>query len=422
MVRVCDAIMGSGKTESAISYMNAHPDKKYIYVTPYLEEAARIKEGCPDLNFYEPEASYLHQFKKTVHAALLIDQGLNITTTHQAVSLYPPSMIDSIRTQGYTLIIDEELQVLKEIDRRDLKFSQGDLDALVDGGYIHYDGDMYTATGKEYTGERCRHLMHLVRSHSILRFSREDASFKYYWMFPAEFINAFEDVFLLTYMFDGQDMKAFLDANHIAYKKISTKYSPDTGYEFDMDMSSGWMPEYTKHLKERIHIEDDYKLNLIGKDFYAVSKNWFENNKHAAQVKQLKNNVYNFFYNRHRTDGAAARMYGTYTTGKNKLRGKGYTNGYVVFNSKATNQYRDKTVLAYCVNLFQDRAKLRYLRSIGFEPSDDLYALSCMTQWIWRSAIRQGKDIYIYIPSKRMRNLLIEWIDSFSKGGDAHES
>lgn len=419
MVRVCDAIMGSGKTESAISYMNAHPEKKYIYVTPYLDEAARIKAGCPELDFYEPEVSYLYQFRKTVHAAALIEQGLNITTTHQAVNQYPPSMIESIRSQGYTLIIDEELQVLKETDPRDLKFSQGDLDALVAGGYIQLDGDVYTLTGKEYTGEGNKRLIHLIRTRSMLRISQSDnASFKYYWMFSAEFINAFEDVILLTYMFDGQDMKAFLDYNHIPYEKISTKYSPETGYEFDMDMSAGWVPEYTKHLKDKIHIEDDYKLNLIGKDFYAISKNWFENETHAAQVKQLKNNVYNFFYNRHRSEGAESRMYGTYTTGKTKLRGKGYSSGYVVFNSKATNQYRDKTVLAYCVNLFQDRAKLRYLRSIGFEPSDDLYALSCMTQWIWRSAIRQGKDIYIYIPSKRMRNLLINWIDSVSKGGD----
>ena len=41
MVRVCDAIMGNGKTESSITYMNEHADRKYIYITPYPEEAAR---------------------------------------------------------------------------------------------------------------------------------------------------------------------------------------------------------------------------------------------------------------------------------------------------------------------------------------------------------------------------------------------
>ena len=40
---------------------------------------------------------------------------------------------------------------------------------------------------------------------------------------------------------------------------------------------------------------------------------------------------------------------------------------------------------------------------------EDKYALSEMIQFIYRSAIRNNKDIYVYIPSKRMRNLLYEY-------------
>ena len=46
----------------------------------------------------------------------------------------------------------------------------------------------------------------------------------------------------------------------------------------------------------------------------------------------------------------------------------------------------------------------------------DGYALSEMLQWIWRSAIRDGKEINLYIPSKRMRTLLTDWIDETSQG------
>ena len=56
-----------------------------------------------------------------------------------------------------------------------------------------------------------------------------------------------------------------------------------------------------------------------------------------------------------------------------------------------------------------------YYKSHGIEVDEDLYALSIMIQWIWRSAIRDGKDIYIYIPSRRMRNLLIKWIQDVGK-------
>jgi hypothetical protein len=33
-----------------------------------------------------------------------------------------------------------------------------------------------------------------------------------------------------------------------------------------------------------------------------------------------------------------------------------------------------------------------------------------MIQWIWRSRIRKGENINIYIPSMRMRNLLNAWM------------
>ena len=53
----------------------------------------------------------------------------------------------------------------------------------------------------------------------------------------------------------------------------------------------------------------------------------------------------------------------------------------------------------------------------GVEVREDMYALSEMIQWVWRSAIRDGKDIWIYIPSRRMRELFQNWLDSI-----AHDS
>ena len=52
----------------------------------------------------------------------------------------------------------------------------------------------------------------------------------------------------------------------------------------------------------------------------------------------------------------------------------------------------------------------------GIEVDEETYALSIMIQWIWRSAIRDGKKVNLYIPSKRMRDLLNNWIDETSKG------
>ena len=46
----------------------------------------------------------------------------------------------------------------------------------------------------------------------------------------------------------------------------------------------------------------------------------------------------------------------------------------------------------------------------GVDVDEENYALSELIQWIWRSRIRLGYDIDLYLPSERMRNLLILWL------------
>jgi hypothetical protein len=41
-----------------------------------------------------------------------------------------------------------------------------------------------------------------------------------------------------------------------------------------------------------------------------------------------------------------------------------------------------------------------------------MHALCEMIQWIWRSGIRRGDPIHVFVPSKRMRNLLKIWLES----------
>ena len=42
---------------------------------------------------------------------------------------------------------------------------------------------------------------------------------------------------------------------------------------------------------------------------------------------------------------------------------------------------------------------------------ENSYALSELLQWIWRSQIRNGEPITIYIPSKRMRESLKNFLN-----------
>ena len=92
-------------------------------------------------------------------------------------------------------------------------------------------------------------------------------------------------------------------------------------------------------------------------------------------------------------------MCGTFKTHWGKIRGKGYWNSDTVFSLRATNEYADKTVLAYPVNIYANAGVVRFYQSLGQEFDNDNYALSIMIQWIWRSAIRNGQPISLYLPA-----------------------
>ena len=401
MIRVCDAIMGSGKSSAAITYMNEHCTDKFIYITPYLDEAARIKANCPLLHFVEPSKGIAeYGFSKTGHTLALLAEGRNIATTHQAFLYYTQETLDLISQKGYKLIIDENVNVLEKC-----AFPLGDLQTCVRAGYIaeHADG-RYELVDDSYSGTAFTHVFRMLRSRELLR-DPDDDEHVHYWALPPALIKSFSDVFILTYLFDGQDIHHFLEMYQIAYKRIGVRKGSDGVFRFDDD--NFYIPDYVGELGKHIHIYDNPKMNAIGDGFYDLSMNWFSR---SDNVTRLKSNVYNYFRNIMGDDTSALRMWGTYDNAQTQLRGRGYSNKFVIFNEKATNKYRDRNVLVYAVNLFMNAGQKRFYQKRGVNVSDDIYALSSMVQWIWRSAIRDGGEVYIYIPSSRMRGLLIKWI------------
>lgn len=90
---------------------------------------------------------------------------------------------------------------------------------------------------------------------------------------------------------------------------------------------------------------------------------------------------------------------------------------FVPLNARATNDYKDRSVLAYCYNFFANPYIKRYFENKNahdgtkIEVNQDYLALSCLIQWVWRSRIRDEKPIIIYIPSTRMRCLFVDWLD-----------
>lgn len=407
-VKVCDAIMSAGKSSAAIRYMNERKDRKFIYITPYLEEAARIRDGCPELHFVEP-SDKLRQYgyRKVEHTAHLIEEGRNVATTHQAFKGYTKETLENIKRHGYSLLIDENVDVLEEF-----QFHPGDLKLAIDAGCIREDEDVYALGDNPYQGAALRELFQLIRSRELLRLPVGGGESLFFWALPPDLITSFSEVIIMTYLFKGQSLHHFLKMYDIPYTYIGVRKRDDGGYEFTEEPQPP--PDYIKDIKQRLHILDLPKLNDIGDGYYDLSMTWYEKTEGGAE--RVKNNMYNCFRHIWKDIPADRRMWGAYNGQYSKLRGKGYTKSFLTFNAKATNKYRNRDSLVYVVNTFMKVNEKTFYESRGIEVDEDMFALSVMIQWIWRSAIREGRQTQLYIPSKRMRDLLTRWMDDISNG------
>ena len=64
------------------------------------------------------------------------------------------------------------------------------------------------------------------------------------------------------------------------------------------------------------------------------------------------------------------------------------------------------------VNFFMSPEIRQFVNHYDLIFDEDMCSLSALLQWMWRSQIRNGKPIDIYIPSERMRELLNNWIQN----------
>lgn len=207
MIKIVDSIMGSGKTTWAISYMNAHPEERFLYVTPYLAEAERIQASCPMLDFMLPS----EDISKSASLSMLLKDGRNIAISHQLFSRMqmPPSLQQTIADYSYTLILDEVLEVLMPIP-----VSKQDTKMIFDTGKIAVDEEgQVTWLDRDYKGEFV-HLKRRADSHT-LQWYKESV---FLWSFPIKILKAFSNVFVLTFLFSGSHMKSFLDVHSLPYK------------------------------------------------------------------------------------------------------------------------------------------------------------------------------------------------------------
>lgn len=224
------------------------------------------------------------------------------------------------------------------------------------------------------------------------------------WNYPSEIFRAFKKIYIMTYMFDANIMYYYFKLNNIKYQvksvtQINGKYELCQYYKPDVRI-----------YKDLVHID---RTGIKQKKDTALSSKWYERASKETKDK-IKASIYNWVRNIVKAKSNEV-MWTTFKEQKSKLQGKGYTGGFVEWNCKATNDYSDKKYLAYALNVYPHVGIIQFFSQHGIKVNKDLFALSEMIQWVWRSAIRNGEEIHILIISDRMRLLFGEWLSGILK-------
>lgn len=413
-INVLDAMMGSGKTTRLIDMMSKLPSStKIIYITPLLSECHRIA-GTEATSPEDPnpvmitDTEYLYNNSKLANRRFrhpltymtgsklesfkhLVTYGCNIVSTHALFAKLTPEITEIIRNQGYILILDEVISMYESYNSIDIKA----IKTCIENKWMYVDEDKFTLSWNhnigsyldlpelDEVGQLCDNKQLLMVDDKILMVE-----------FPAHVLNAFRRVFIASYMFTGSQMYPYLLNN---------------GMTIDIDYF-GNKPSSVKSL---ITVIDDDKMNSIGNHRNSFSVSSFkrqETDPSYVDIDIAHAKLHTFFRSKCKTP--LGEM--LWTTFKPNLKGmskRRYTKSWLACTTKATNDYQHTSAVAYMMNLFPNPMIVKVLSYKGSNIDADKYALSEMVQFIWRSRIRNNEPIHVYIPSSRMRNLFIRWLN-----------
>ena len=392
LIQVIDSPCGAGKTTKMMEFMKRYSEdgRNFIYITPFIKERERIAKEIP--NVYEPPQLGIGRM---INFKNMIRENMNIASTHALFKNCDEEVIDLLNMGHYNLILDEVLDVVEEVNLK-----KDDLTAIIGQNFAHIDAENYLIWDKDDYQGKYEDIKSLCNTKHV--FVIDGVCLM--WTFPVEVFKAFDNVFICTYMFDAQIQKYYYDFYNIDYVKLS--------------IEKGELIKYkeAKSNVDKITIYENGKLNNIGEAPNDLSKNWYS--KHSKSLAYLEKNMVNFIINiSPKVIGKRIRskdvIWTTFKDYKDKLKAKGYVSGYVACNARATNNYRDRFIVMYTVNRFLNPYIKKFFAGKNVTVDEDLWALSEMIQFIYRSAIRDNKPIYCYIPSSRMRNLLKDYIKNF---------
>ena len=415
-VEVFDRIMGSGKTSAICHWMRDNPDKNYIYISPVLTEVTdRIPQECPELSFITPSTEN-HSSKKN-HILELLYAGDNICTTHALYEILDERHTDAVAMGDYTLVIDEEINFIQPYTR----YNQSDIISLEEKDFvkINYDTDgsvdwLWDNIKQGTVYERLKRDCEMGMLYFTKPSEKSDKEYSSMLVthIPPKLVDVCDRVIILTYMFDGSVMERFFSLR--GYE--TTPFTEVNTYRSQEDIIN-----QIQSLVNFIETPSVKKLrnSQMGD---GMSSSWYDRTspKNREKVGKTISNAARSV--KARSDSLVYTMPKRYAIQERPTKNQSkkpvpidiprYSQeiSFLYSSCRATNAYSDRDTAIHAYNRFPNIAVNKYLHDYGMAVDADIFALSEMIQWLWRTQIRESKPINVAILSRRMDRLFKEWL------------
>lgn len=427
VVEILDSIMSSGKTTAIIDWMDKNPQEKYIYVSPNLSEVVDRIPNSSKLDFISPSVDEFNS-TKLEHLNSLLLEGKHICCTHKLYLSMNNFSMDLIASRGYTVILDEEIDVMQSYKGYSFK----DVQWLMKEGYIKQnesdgsvdwikDDELLNSSDHRYF--YCKNLCD-KKALYLTRFDINSVKAKSVMMvtqIPVRLLECAKRVIVLSYLFKGSILDCFLKL-----KGFEVKDFTDVTVEYKR-------PSYFKDLITVVPPEDLKNFNL--------TSYWWE---HKSTEKDGISKVQNYILRNARKYSNGDNRLVCWTIPKDRAKGVSTASktaklvnpvGYVFSkekvedetnedktktvktpcwlaqNTRATNNFAHKTVMIHCYNRYPLQDIASYLEDYNCKLDDDVFALSELLQWAFRGCVRKNQKMTLCLGSNRMYVLFQNWIN-----------
>ena len=401
-ISIIDYPCGFGKTTTLIETIAQLSELKFLIVVQTLDEVRRVLQEAPEGRLKSPESPSTSGKTKSQQLEDLVLSGASIVITH---ALYERA--GTLALEGglnhYNVIIDEvpnAVTVARQVSFQSFQkhylepgyceVAPSGLVSPTEKGLSEADSLKEVMDGKtmeDLFSGRLFHdgLSHLIQTIPVYLFTR-----------PLS-------VTVLTFMAEGTLFTKFLSKSDIDYQilkgtgsaavfretarqKLSIRTIPaleDVSFAFNKQQS------YRPKSQEVSKVNDALK-NLRQRKLADVPLA-------DLMVTCAKSNWYH--------SATELSKAGPFAKLSRMFKGA----NWVPNTTRGTNNYSH---CSHAVYLYEQNANPVLLQWLGANTRAfrDAYALSEMIQWIWRTQIRNGEPVCVYMPSKKMRVIVERWL------------